>query len=318
MSVLVTGGAGFIGSNLIDRLARQGREVVGLDNFNDYYDPRIKRANAARLETLGATVAEGDFCDLERTEALFRERKLDMVVHLGARAGVRPSLEQPLLYEKVNCQGTLNLLELARRHGVPKFVFASSSSVYGNNTKVPFSEDDPVGRPISPYAATKRAGELLCHTYYHLYGIETVCLRFFTVYGPWGRPDMAIYKFTDAIENGRPIAMYGDGTTQRDYTFIEDILDGVTAAMERTLGYEIVNLGESKVIELRRLIETIEDALGKKAQIERRPMQPGDVEKTYADIAKARRLLDYNPQYPVSKGVPAFVEWYREMRSRLR
>lgn len=317
MPILVTGAAGFIGSNLVERLRGMGREAVGLDNFNDYYDPRIKRANAARLGELGAEVVEGDFCDMGLCERLFAERRFDMVVHLGARAGVRPSLADPLLYERVNCQGTLNLLECARKAGVPKFVFASSSSVYGDSAKVPFSESDPAARPISPYAATKRAGELHCHTYWHLYGIKAVCLRFFTVYGPWGRPDMAIYKFSDAIENGREIAMYGDGSTKRDYTFIADILDGVVAAMERDLGYEIVNLGESRVTELRRLIALIEEALGKKARIVRQPLQPGDVDTTCADVSKARELLGYDPQHPLEKGLPIFVEWYRRIRREL-
>ncbi len=234
----------------------------------------------------------------------------DAIVHLAARAGVRPSLAQPRLYTDVNVAGTQNLLEFARATGVKKFVFASSSSVYGVNQKVPFSEHDPIFRPISPYAATKLAGEALCHVYHHLYGMDMVCLRFFTVYGPRQRPDLAIRKFTAAILAGQPIEVFGDGSTRRDYTHIDDILQGVLAALDRPLGFEIINLGESRTVELRELIALIEKATGKTARIHRQPLQPGDVPVTFADITKARRLLDYNPRVPIEDGIARFVDWY--------
>jgi UDP-glucuronate 4-epimerase len=234
------------------------------------------------------------------------------IVHLAARAGVRPSLEQPLLYAETNIEGTLNLLELARVFGIRQFVFGSSSSVYGTNAKVPFSEDDPIRQPISPYAATKAAGELLCHTYSHLYNIRCICLRFFTVYGPRQRPDLAIHKFARLMSEGKPIPVFGDGTTRRDYTFIDDIMAGVRAAIDYTSSeYEVVNLGESRTVELRELISLLEKELGITAQIDRQPLQPGDVPQTYADITKARQLLGYNPQTPIEEGIHQFVEWFR-------
>jgi len=319
MSILITGAAGFIGSHLTDRLLREGRDVVCIDNFCDYYPPRIKRANiaSALAHNPPARLYEGDICDVEFCAGVFQQERIDCVVHLAARAGVRPSLQNPALYATVNCVGLVNLLELARRHSVQKFVFASSSSVYGNNKKVPFSESDPVNEPISPYAATKRAGELLCRTYHHLYGLPTVCLRLFTVYGPRQRPDMAIHKFTRLIDEGKPIQVFGDGTTKRDYTFCDDIVDGIVAAIDADLKFEIINLGDSKVVELRYLVQLIETALGKRACVQNLPEQPGDVRITFADIAKARALLGYEPKVPIEQGIEIFVQWFRQARPLL-
>ena len=312
MAILVTGGAGFIGSHLLERLTAQGREVVCLDDFNDYYDPAIKRRNIAPfLERKRVRLYEGDVRDEALCRRIFQSEAIEAVVHLAARAGVRASLEDPLLYEDVNCRGTLVLLRLACEFEVRRFVFGSSSSVYGNTKKIPFSEDDFVGEPVSPYAATKRAGELYCHTFHHLYGLPTTCLRFFTVYGPRNRPDMAIYKFTRLIEAGEPIPIFGDGTTKRDYTFCSDIIDGVTAALDADLGFEIINLGEEKVVELKYLVSLLEEALGKSARLEYQPEQPGDMPLTSADISKARRLLGYAPSFPIERGIPIVVEWYR-------
>jgi len=316
MRILVTGGAGFIGSHLVDRLLARGDSVVVVDNLNDYYDPAVKERNiSGALASDAMTFVRGDILDATLMDRLFTEHRFDVIVHLAARAGVRPSLEQPLLYEEVNCRGTLNLLECARRHDVKRFVFASSSSVYGNVKEIPFREDARIDRPVSPYAATKAAGELYCHNYHHLYGISVTALRFFTVYGPRGRPDMAIYKFTNLVERGEQIPFYGDGTTARDYTFYTDIIDGVEAAIDRDLGFEIINLGESRTTTLSDLVKIIEDALGKKAQIDRLPLQPGDVMLTCADVSKARRLLDYSPSTTVAEGVARFVEWYRGVKS---
>jgi UDP-glucuronate 4-epimerase len=312
MRVLVTGGAGFIGSHLVDALLARGDTVAALDNMNDYYDPAVKERNiAGALRSPAMTFARGDILDAPLLERLFEAGRFDVVAHLAARAGVRPSLEQPLLYEEVNCRGTLNVLEAARRHGVKRFVFASSSSVYGNVKEIPFREDARIDRPVSPYAATKAAGELYCHNYHHLYGMSVTALRFFTVYGPRGRPDMAIYKFTDLIERGDPIPFYGDGSTARDYTFCSDIIAGVTAAIDRDLGFEIVNLGESRTTTLKELVAIIERALGRKAKIKPMPPQPGDVALTCADVSKAAKLLGYRPSTPVEEGVRRFVAWYR-------
>jgi UDP-glucuronate 4-epimerase len=316
MRVLVTGGAGFIGSHLVDRLLARGDRVVAIDNLNDYYDPAVKERNISpALESPAMTFVRGDILDLPLVDRLFEEHAFDVIVHLAARAGVRPSLEQPLLYEEVNCRGTLNLLECARRSSVKKFVFASSSSVYGNVREIPFREDARIDRPVSPYAATKAAGELYCHNYHHLYGLSVTALRFFTVYGPRGRPDMAIYKFTDLIERGEPIPFYGDGETARDYTFYSDIIDGVVAAVDRDLGFEIINLGESRTTTLKELVAIIERTLGRKARIKPLPLQPGDVTLTCADVSKAARLLGYRPTTPVETGIPRFVEWYRALRA---
>ena len=300
MKVLITGGAGFIGSHVVEALLARGEAVTVLDDFNDFYDPALKRRNVAGFPQ----VIEGDI------RGKLPAGKFDAIIHLAARAGVRPSLAQPRLYSDVNIAGTQNLLEFARESGIRKFVFASSSSVYGVNQKIPFSEDDPIFKPISPYAATKLAGEALCHVYHHLYGLDMVCLRFFTVYGPRQRPDLAIRKFTQAILAGKPIDVFGDGSTRRDYTHIDDILQGVLAALDRKLGYEVINLGESRTVELCELISLIEKATGKTAKLNRQPLQPGDVPVTFADIAKARRLLDYDPRVPIEDGIARFVHWY--------
>ena len=314
-SILVTGGAGFIGSHLVDRLLSEGEwRVSVVDDLNDFYDPAIKRANASSHEkNSNYQLFKADIRDQAALRNVFGGNGFDCVVHLAARAGVRPSLDQPGLYAETNVNGTLNLLELAREHGVKQFVFGSSSSVYGINAKVPFGEDDPIRQPISPYAATKAAGELLCHTYTHLYGIRCVCLRFFTVYGPRQRPDLAIHKFARLISEGKPIPVFGDGTTRRDYTFIDDIIAGVRAAIDYgKTDYEVINLGESRTVELRELISLLEKELGKTAQIDRQPLQPGDVPQTFADIAKARRLLGYNPQTQIEEGIHTFVRWFGE------
>jgi UDP-glucuronate 4-epimerase len=310
--VLVTGGAGFIGSHLVEALLADGREVVVLDDFDDFYEPAVKRKNLQPLSGRpGFTLVEGDIRDEKVVERLFTSTPIGVVVHLAARAGVRPSIQQPLLYADVNVNGTLVLLEACRRHGIGKFIFGSSSSVYGNNAKTPFSEKDEVDRPVSPYAATKRAGELLCATYHVLYQLNVFCLRFFTVYGPRQRPEMAIYKFMRLIDRGLPLTQYGDGSTRRDYTFISDIIAGVRQAIERVQGYEIINLGGSHTTRLSDLITLLEANLGKKAIVEAAPEQPGDVVATHADVAKARRLLGYEPQVPIEEGLARFVKWYR-------
>lgn len=312
MTILVTGGAGFIGSHLIERLLAEGRKVVCLDNFNDYYDPAVKRNNiASALGNENYTLIEGDILDAALLDSVFDAHDIKKVVHLAARAGVRPSLVDPLLYEKVNCQGTINLLERAHRAGADHFVFGSSSSVYGANKKVPFSEADPVNEPVSPYAATKRAGELLCYTFHHLYGLPITCLRFFTVYGPRQRPDMAIHKFTKLIDQGQPVPLFGNGKSRRDYTYIDDIIDGLTKCVDKAQGYKIYNLGESHTIELIELIRLIENALSKEARIEWQPDQPGDVPVTYADIDLAKAELGYAPTTLIEQGIPRFVEWHR-------
>jgi UDP-glucuronate 4-epimerase len=312
--ILVTGGAGFIGSHLVEALLERGDAVQVVDSFDTFYDPEIKRRNVRGFKDR-VRFAEFDIRDVSGMASVFRDFRPETVVHLAARAGVRPSIEQPVLYADVNVTGTANLLEVSRQTGVHKFVFASSSSVYGVNDKVPFSEADPVTHPISPYAATKLAGEHLCQVYHHLYGMDTVCLRFFTVYGPRQRPDLAIHKFTRAIVRGEPIPVFGDGSTRRDYTFIRDILQGILSSVDRRFEFEVINLGESRPIMLRELIAVIEAAVGRKAVIDRRPLQPGDVPVTYADIAKAERLLDYRPEYEVEKGIIQFVAWFRDTQA---
>ena len=312
MKAFVTGSAGFIGSHLCQRLLRDGWEVVGLDNFDDFYSPAVKRANiAACLTNDGFRLVEGDIRDVAVVEGILADGGADIIVHLAAKAGVRPSIEDPVGYQDVNVGGTVVMLEAARRFGVGKFVFASSSSVYGNNEKVPFVETDNVDYPISPYAATKKAGELLCHTFSHLYGIDMTCLRFFTVYGPRQRPDLAIHKFSRLIEAGEPIDVFGDGSMRRDFTYIDDIIDGIVAAMDRIEGYEIYNLGESRPVRLDELICRIEEALGKKARINRLPMQPGDVKQTYADVTKAVERLGYQPKTEIEVGLARFAEWLK-------
>lgn len=316
MNVLVTGGAGFIGSHLSERLLARGDEVTVLDNFNDFYDPAIKRRNVSALAGAEhpARIVEGDVRDQGLVRGLFDEGAFDAVAHLAAMAGVRPSLDDPLLYEEVNVRGTLILMEEIRRHEGQRFVFASSSSVYGGNDVVPFKETDDIPRPVSPYAATKRAAELLAFTHHHLYGIPTTCLRFFTVYGPRQRPEMAIHKFVRMTLAGRPLPFFGDGSSRRDYTYVDDIVDGVVAAIDRCAGYEIYNLGESATTSLEELVGLIGEVCGREPILDRRPMQPGDVEVTYADVSKARARLDYDPRTTVREGLERFMAWYREGR----
>jgi UDP-glucuronate 4-epimerase len=316
MRVLVTGGIGFIGSHLCERLLREGHALVCLDNFDPFYDPAIKRRNLKEIQTgvMGGSFqfVEGDIRDKGLVENLFRRSSFDLIVHLAARAGVRPSIQYPLLYEEVNVTGTLNLLESCREFGVQNLIFGSSSSVYGKNAKVPFAEGDRLDAMISPYAVTKRVGELYCYAYHHLYGLNIFCLRFFTVYGPRQRPEMAIHKFTHLIHAGEKIPLYGDGTSRRDYTYIDDIIGGIVGAIHNLRGYDIFNLGESQTTPLRELISLIEQALGKKAKVEELPDQPGDVPITYADIGKARRALGYDPRVKVEEGVERFVRWFRD------
>ncbi len=312
MATLITGGAGFIGSHLSERLLGRGRAVVCLDDFNDFYNPAIKRSNAASLgEMDGFTLVEGDIRDTELVDRIFQNHPIDLVVHLAARAGVRPSLTQTRLYEQVNVLGTINLLEASRARGVNRFVFASSSSVYGDKREIPFSEDDRVDRPVSPYAATKKAGEEICYTYHHLYGMDITCLRFFTVYGPGQRPEMAIHKFSDLIDRGEPLPFYGDGTSGRDYTYISDIVDGIEGAIGALDGYNIFNLGGTRTTSLQDLVRLLEGALGKKAILDRLPMQPGDVTITCADVSRAHQAFGYAPHVPIEEGIEHFVAWYR-------
>jgi UDP-glucuronate 4-epimerase len=312
MRILVTGGAGFIGSHLVEKLLATGHEVSILDDFNDFYDPQIKRANVERV-TGDVAIHQIDLRDSAAVNLLFHREKFDAIAHLAARAGVRPSIQQPQLYFETNVSGTLHLLEAARLTGIERFIFASSSSVYGICKTVPFSEDVHLTQTISPYAATKVAGEFLCSTYSHLYKMRIVALRFFTVYGARQRPDLAIHQFTRKIHAGQPIDQFGDGTTRRDYTYIDDIIQGVTAALEYEGPlFDLFNLGESETIELKDLIAAIEKTLGKKAKINELPEQPGDVPLTCADISKARKLLNYNPTTPLSVGLPKFVEWFLE------
>ena len=309
--ILITGAAGFIGSSLADRLLARGDAVIGVDNFNTYYDPAVKRANilsASAHDTYA--MHEMDICDESAVLRLFEQERPDVVVHLAARAGVRPSLQDPNLYYRVNVIGSQHILDACRAVSPSHLVFASSSSVYGGCEEVPFTEDNPVSRPISPYAATKRMNELMAHVYNHIYGLRVTMLRFFTVYGPRQRPDMAIHKFTRRIHEELPVPMFGDGSTRRDYTYIDDILDGVMQAVDRPFQFEIFNLGEHQTTSLQELIDLIGAALGKPVKIDRQALQPGDVTITYADIQKARAMLDYAPKVPVSEGIPRFVEWY--------
>jgi len=309
-NVLITGGAGFIGSHVGESLLARGDRVTVLDNFNDYYDPAIKRANLAALP--GATVVTGDIRDRALVARLFADGRFDAVIHLAAMAGVRPSILDPLHYEDVNVRGTLHFLEELKSRPNVRFVFASSSSVYGDRANVPFRESDDIHHPVSPYAATKRAGELLCWTYHHLYGIPVSALRFFTVYGPRQRPEMAIHKFVKATLEGKPIPFFGDGSTRRDYTYVSDIVDGVVRSLDRCAGYEIYNLGESATTSLQELVGIIGEACGKTPILDRQPMQPGDVLVTYADITKSRAKLGYDPHTSVREGVEKFVRWYAQ------
>jgi UDP-glucuronate 4-epimerase len=313
MRILVTGGAGFIGSHLVEKLLATGHEVSILDDFNDFYDPQIKRANIASI-TGDVPIHQVDLRESAAVNSLFHREKFDAIAHLAARAGVRPSIRAPQLYYDTNVGGTLHLLEAARLTGIERFLFASSSSVYGISKTVPFSEDLHLTQTISPYAATKIAGEFLCSTYSHLYRMRIVALRFFTVYGARQRPDLAIHQFTKRIHAGDPIDQFGDGTTRRDYTYIDDIIRGVMAALkyEGPL-FDIFNLGESDTIQLKDLIAAIEKTLGRQAKINQLPEQPGDVPLTCADISKAKALLGYHPTTPLRVGLPKFVEWYLRM-----
>ena len=314
-TILVTGGAGFIGSHLVERLLSDGRRVVVLDNFDAFYDPEVKERNvASALGRPGFELVRGDIRDREAVEAAFRAGPIAAVVHLAARAGVRPSIEQPELYVSVNLDGTARVLEAARRHGVTTFVFGSSSSVYGNNPKVPFAEDDPVDSPISPYAATKRGGELLAHTYHHLYRMNVACLRFFTVYGPRQRPDLAIHKFAALMADGRPVPVFGDGTNGRDYTYVDDIVEGVVRAAARIRGFRIWNLGGSSPVPLDDLVARLGAGLGVAPELLRLPRQPGDVDRTWADIARAAEELGWAPRTGFDSGLERFLTWFRNER----
>ena len=314
MNFLVTGGAGFIGSHVCERLLHAGHAVWAFDDLNNFYDPLIKRGNLRDIQSLAKPFEfiHGDITDAGAVEEVFREVRFDQVIHLAARAGVRPSLEQPALYQRVNVEGTVNILEAARGNGVRKLTLASSSSVYGVNAKVPFAENDPIFSAISPYAASKLACEALGHVYHHLYGLDVVMLRFFTAYGPRQRPDLAIHKFTRLIHEGKPIPVFGDGGTARDYTYVSDIVDGVFACTQREFGYAVFNLGESQTVTLSRLIGLIEAALGKKAVLDRQPLQPGDVPITYADVTKARAQLGYAPRVKIEEGILLFADWFRQ------
>lgn len=318
MNILVTGAAGFIGSHVCEHFIKLGHSVTGLDNFDNFYPIEFKELN---LEDLNKSSRfqfyEADIRDKKGLNELFQDAGIEVVIHLAAKAGVRPSIESIEEYYDVNVNGTVNLLESMRKNGVKKMLFASSSSIYGNNTKVPFSETDPVDNPISPYASTKKSGELLCHVYHHLYNFDITCLRFFTVFGPRQRPDLAIHKFTRLIEEEKPIPFYGDGSTSRDYTYILDIVEGINCAINHLKGYQLFNLGESNVITLNQLVRTIENTLSKKAILNKQPMQPGDVNKTYADISKARSEIGYNPKFDFETGIKEFVKWYENFKLKL-
>ena len=314
-TILVTGVAGFIGSNTAKKLLENGNRIVGIDNLNDYYSQDWKKENIEELkQSPNFIFHQVDIRDLEALRGIAREEKIDAIIHLAARAGVRPSIADPILYEEVNVRGSINMLEVAREFEIKQFVFASSSSVYGNQQKTPFSETDNVDNPISPYAATKKACELIAYTYSHLYGINTIGLRFFTVYGPAGRPDMAPYLFTEAILNDKAINKFGDGTSRRDYTYIDDIVSGVIAALDLDHPYEIINLGNNTPVSLNDFISTLEKITGKTMKIKQVEMQAGDVEQTYADIAKAQKLLNYDPKTSFEEGLTKFVKWYQENR----
>ena len=311
MKILVTGAAGFIGSHVCEHFIGLGHSVIGLDNFDTFYSKSIKQLNlSGLLKNKEFDFFEADIRNTEILNKIFASYKIDSVIHLAAKAGVRPSIESIAEYYDVNVNGTVCLLESMRLNKVKKLIFASSSSVYGNNQKIPFSESNFVDNPISPYASTKKSGELLCHVYSHLYGFDITCLRFFTVFGPRQRPDLAIHKFTALIDNGNPIPFYGDGSSARDYTYISDILSGILCAFNHLGGYRIYNLGESRLINLLTLVETIESILGKKATLTRLPLQSGDVIVTYADISKAKLEIGYDPKYSFKKGMEEFIKWY--------
>lgn len=317
-TLLVTGGAGFIGSHLCERLLNDGAKVICLDNFDSFYDPNIKIKNVERMGKKFPDQFElvtGDIRNLDHLNEIFQKNRIDFVIHLAARAGVRPSIAEPLLYQDVNIRGTVVLLEACKANGIKNFVFASSSSVYGENQRVPFTEEDLDIKPISPYGATKRAGELLCYSYHHLYGMNIACLRIFTAYGPRQRPEMAIHKFIRLIDQGEKIPMFGDGSTRRDYTYIDDLIEGILGVIRHHKGFEVYNLGESQTTSLIELIKLIEGAFWKKANIEMLEPQPGDVSATYADISKAKRMLNYQPKVKMEEGIKRFVEWYKAQKA---
>ena len=317
MDIMVTGGAGFIGSHLCQKIISLGHNVICIDDFNDYYDPAVKEDNIRELaDDSRFTLFRADITDRKAVDGIFSSNNIDIVIHLAARAGVRPSLANAALYEKVNVQGTINLLDNCRDRGIKKFIFASSSSVYGGNRKMPFSETDRVDSPVSPYAATKKSGELICYTYHHLYDISVFAFRFFTVYGPRQRPEMAIHRFTRHIFEGRPIEVFGDGSTSRDYTYIDDIVNGLINSLDLVCGYEIINLGNSYPVKLDRLIRMIQEASGREAGIRYTELQPGDVPATFADIEKARKLIKYKPGTTIEEGLGLFMDWYKEKHKR--
>ena len=313
MKILITGGAGFIGSSLADRLLENDSEILCLDNFNNFYNPLIKENNIGHnLGNKNFTLIRGNILDKRFLEGIFSDNNIDIVIHLAAMAGVRPSIDNPLLYEKVNIEGTINLLECMKKYKVRKMLFASSSSVYGGNKKVPFSESDNVDMPVSPYAATKKSGELLCYNYHHLYNFDIYCLRFFTVYGPRQRPEMAIHKFTRQIYSGQKITVFGDGSSSRDYTYIDDITDGLIKCIDRVKGYEIINLGNSNPIKLIELVKLIQVISGRKSEIITEDMKPGDVFITFADIEKAKKIIGFRPHTSIEDGIKKFISWYEK------
>lgn len=317
MKILVTGGAGFIGSHTVRALLQKKCKVICIDNFNNYYSPKIKKNNINDFFTNKFfKLYISDITNFSQLKAIFNKEKPEIVCHLAARAGVRASIENPFIYEKVNVSGTLNILELSRIFKVKNIIIASSSSVYGNNKKVPFSEDDRVDNPVSPYAATKRSAELLTYNYSYLYNLNCIVLRFFTVYGPSGRPDMAPYIFVDRIYNSKFIKKFGDGTTKRDYTYISDIVDGILKAINKRIGFSIINLGNNKPVELNYFINLIEKLLNKKAKIIQAPKPPEDVIITYADITKAQGILNYNPKISIEQGMKEFIDWYLFKKSK--
>lgn len=318
MKIIVTGCAGFIGSHSTRALLKKGYEILGIDNFNDYYDPAQKEENVSEcLDKENFKLARIDILEKEKVDAIFEEFKPDLLLHLAARAGVRPSIENPELYHRVNVEGTLNLLEACKKFDTKKVVFASSSSVYGNQEKIPFSESDFTENPISPYAATKLAGEKMCYMYSKIFGLKITCLRFFTVYGPCGRPDMAPYLFVKAINEGQAIKKFGNGKTKRDYTYIDDIVSGIVSACEKEFDFEVINLGNNQPVELNKFISVIEKVLDKKAEITEMPKQPGDVDITFADISKAKKLLNYEPKTSIEEGMQKFINWHLEQNEIL-
>ena len=317
MNIIVTGGAGFIGSYICEKLINLGFRVICIDNFDDFYSPEIKEDNIRGIiNNNNFKLYRSDICNLDGLEEIFLKNDIEVVIHLAAKAGVRPSIKNPLIYQKVNVLGTMNLLECCKKYNIPKFIFASSSSVYGESKKIPFSEDDNVDHPVSPYAATKKAGELICYTYHSLYKISVYCFRFFTVYGPRQRPEMAIHKFTRQVLSGREIEIYGNGSSYRDYTYIDDVVSGVVNSMDKIKGFEIINLGNSDTIKLIDLVKLIETATGEKAILKFVNRQPGDVSMTCAVIRKARKMLKYFPETSIGEGLTKFVSWYKEKKKR--